>query len=210
MWMEIGIIGTGNMGTALATALSDAGHTIMLGSRNKQRGLETANSIGEGVSGGSNQDAAEFSDLVILAVPFDACEGIVRECGAFDAKTIVDITNPIDLDALRVTLENDTSAGEEIAKLAPGASVVKAFNMVHAEVVADPDFDEDVPTCFYCGDDEDAKEQVAELIEHCELDPVDCGPLKASRYLEASAGLIVQLSLTMGWGVDNALLFIER
>jgi len=208
--MEIGIIGTGSMGTALATALSDAGHTIMLGSRNAQRGRETAESIGGDVSGGSNQDAAEFADTVILATPFDAATEVIRECGAFDAKTVIDITNPIDLDALRVTLDNDTSGGEQIAKLAPGAAVVKAFNTVHAEVVADPAFGDDVPTCFYCGDDEDAKDLVAGLIEDCGLDPVDCGSLKASRYLEAMAGLIVQLSLKMGWGVDNAFLFIER
>jgi hypothetical protein len=208
--MEIGIIGTGNMGSALATALSDAGHTIMLGSRNPQRGRETAESIGENVSGGSNEDAAEFADTVILAIPFDACADIIRECGAFDGKTVIDITNPIDLEELRVTLDRETSGGEEIAKLAPGASVVKAYNMIHAEVVQDPDFGNDRPTCFYCGDDEGAKEQVAELIEDCELDPVDCGPLRASRYLEGMAGLIVQLSMNMGWGVDNAILFVER
>ncbi|MGM0494460.1 MAG: NADPH-dependent F420 reductase [Armatimonadota bacterium] len=208
--MEIGIIGTGNMGAALAAALSRAGHSIMLGSRNKQRGRETAESIAGSVSGGSNQDAADFSDTIILAVPFDACDAIIRECGAFDGKTIIDITNPIDVEALRLKVDSDTSGGEEIAKLAPGAAVVKAFNMVHAEVAEDPDFGEDLPTCFYCGDDEDAKERVAGVIRDCGLSPVDCGPLRASRYLEATAGLIVQLSLNMGWGVDNALLLMER
>lgn len=208
--MKIGIIGTGSMGSALATALSEAGHTIMIGSRNEQRGREVAESIGANVSGGANQDAADFADVIVLAVPFDAVESIIRDCGAFGSKTVIDITNPIDVDALRVTLDNETSGGEEIAKLAPGAAVVKAFNTIHAEVIESPLFGDDVPTCFYCGDDEDAKELVAGLIEDCDLDPVDCGPLRASRYLEAMAGLIVQLSMKMGWGVDNAFLFIER
>jgi hypothetical protein len=208
--MDVGIIGTGNMGTALAMALADAGHTIVIGSRNEARGHEVAASIGENVSGGSNQDASDFADTVILAVPFDGADSIIRECGAFEGKTVIDITNPIDLDALRVTLDEETSGGEEIAKLAPAAKVVKAFNMIHAEVIEEPGFGDDVPTCFFCGDDEDAKETVAQLIEDCELDPVDCGPLRASRYLEAMAGLIVQLSMKMGWGVDNAILFVER
>lgn len=208
--MEIGIIGTGSMGTALAGALSGAGHTIMMGSRNRRRGREAAQAIGENVQGGSIQDAARFADTIILAVPFDACAGIIRECGAFGGKTVIDITNSLDLEAIRLTLDNDTSAGEEIARLSPGAAVVKAFNMVHAAVVENPSFGDDVPTCFYCGDDDDAKELVAGLIEDCGLDPVDCGPLRAARYLEAMAGLLVQLSHNMGWGVDNAFLLIER
>ena len=208
--MEIGIIGTGSMGSALATALSDAGHTIMLGSRDPERGRDTAETMGASVSGGSNQEAAQFAETVILATPFEACESIISECGPFDGKTIIDVTNAMDLENLRVPLDNETSGGEEIAKMATGASVVKAFNMVHAEVLTDPQFGDDVPTCFYCGDDEDAKERVAQLIADCGLEGVDCGPLRASRYLEAMAGLLVQLSANMGWGVDNAFLFIER
>lgn len=208
--MDIGIIGTGRMGATLAAVLSDAGHSIMLGSRDEQRGRETAASVGGGVQGGSNQDAADFSNAVILAVPFDACTSIIRECGAFDGKTVIDITNPIDVKNSRLTVSGDTSAGEEIAKLAPGASVVKAFNTIHAEVIQEPEFGDDLPTCFYCGDDEDAKELVASLIEDCGLEPVDCGPLEVARYLESMAGLLVQMSFNMGWGTDNAFLFIDR
>ncbi len=208
--MDIGIIGTGSMGSALATALSEAGHGIMLGSRDEQRGRDTAASVGGSVEGGTIVDAANFADTVILAVPFDACAGIVRECAAFESKTLIDITNPIDLDALRVTLDNETSGGERIAEMAPGASVVKAFNTIHAEVVNEPRFGQDVPTGFFCGDDEDAKDIVAGLIEDCGFEPVDCGPLRASRYLEAMAGLIVQLSMNMGWGPENAFMFMDR
>ena len=208
--MEIGIIGTGSMGRALADALSDAGHSIMLGSRSRERGLEAAEEFGDAVSGGSNQEAADFADMIVLAIPFDACGEIIHGCGRLEGKIVIDITDPIDIEELRVTLDNDTSGGEEVAKLTPGAAVVKAFNMVHAEVVENPDFGDDAPTCFYCGDDEGAKARVAELIEDCGLDPVDCGPLRASRYLEAMAGLLVQLSAKMGRGVDNAFLFVER
>ncbi len=208
--MKIGIIGTGNMGQALTAALSDAGHEVMLGSRDRDRATKMAGEMGAGVCGGSNEEAAQFSRLFILAVPFDACEEVLSSCGSLEGKVIIDVTNPIDPEALRLTVGPETSGGEEVAKLAPGANVVKAFNTVHAEVVENPDFGDDMPTCFYCGEDEEAKETVAELIEECGLEPIDCGPIRASRYLEAMAGLIVQLSVNMGWGVHNAFFFAER
>lgn len=181
--MEIGIIGTGNMGHALADALSDAGHSVMIGSRDAQRGQATAEEFGPAVSGGSNVEAADFGDIIVLATPFRACEAIISELGSLAEKVIIDVTNPVDFENVQILVGNETSGGEEIARLAPDASVVKAFNAIHAEVIAEPEFDDDLPPVFYCGDDADAATTVAELIEDCGLTPIDCGPLRASRYL---------------------------
>ncbi len=208
--MEIGIIGTGNMGHALAEALSNAGHSIMIGSRDPQRGQNTAEQFGPTVSGGSNAEAAEFSDVIVLAIPFEGYEEVIDECGSLAGKTIIDVSNPVDFRNLQIQVGNETSGAEEIAGLAPDASVVKALNAIHAEVIVEPEFDDDRPPVFYCGDDEDAKSIVAELIEDCGLDAIDSGPLKAARYLEPMAGLLVQLSMMEDRGVDNAFFFFER
>ena len=208
--MEIGVIGTGDMGHALADALSDAGHTIMIGSRDTQRGQEVSEEFGPTVSGGSNAEAAQFADVIVLAIPFEGSESVISECGSLAGKTIIDVTNPVDFQNLQIQVENDTSGGEEIARMAPDASVVKAFNAIHAEVIIEPEFDDDRPPVFYCGDDEDAKRIVSELIEDCGLDAIDCGPLKASRYLEPMAGLLVQLSMMEDRGAGNAFFFFER
>lgn len=207
--MKIGVIGTGSMGSAVARALAKAGHDAMLGSRDRERGRREAAEMGAGVCGGSIAEAAQFGDVVVLAVPFSAVEETIEEAGGLDGKLIFDVTNALDHDdPLRVTV--DTSTAEVVARLAPGARVVKALNYMHAGVVEDPSYDGCTPAAFYCGDDADAKATVEGLLNDLGLDPVDCGPLEAARNLESLCGLLVHLSVNQGHGSTNAFGYMRR
>jgi 8-hydroxy-5-deazaflavin:NADPH oxidoreductase len=208
--MKIGILGTGSMGRALSLTLSREGHEVMVGSREEAHGKQRAAEWDMRILGGTNAAAAEFGDVVILAIPADSCGEILAGCGSLEGKIVVDITNALDVEGVHLRLPEDSSSAELIAALAPEAAVVKAFNMVHAEVVENSNFGAIVPTCFYCGDDEEAKAVVAELISDCRLQPVDCGPLNAAHYLESAAGLLVQLSYHLGQGSSNALVWVKR
>ena len=104
------------------------------------------------------------------------------------------------------------SAGEEIAKAVPEASVVKAFNTVFAQVLAQgADFGQGhVVPVYVAGDDAAAKSTVSRLIESTGFDPVDAGPLKNARYLEAVAGLNIYFGYGAGKGTSRAPFWIER
>ncbi len=112
---------------------------------------------------------------------------------------------------MSLVLGHTTSAGEEIAKWALGAKVVKAFNTVLAPVIhSSPQFGNQTATVFYCGDDAAAKAIVAGLAKESDFDPVDAGPLKNARYLEALTELLVQLAYGLGMGTDIAIKLLRR
>lgn len=181
----------------------------MLGSRDRERGRKQAAEMGEGVCGGANAEAAEFGEVVVLAVPFGTLEETIAEAGGLDGKLVIDVTNALDHDdLLRVTV--DTSTAEEVARLAPGARVVKALTYMHAPVVEDPSYDACTPAAFYCGDDEDAKATVEGLLDDLGLEPVDCGPLEAARNLESTCALLEHLSVNQGHGATNAFGYLRR
>ncbi|MFQ6111122.1 MAG: NADPH-dependent F420 reductase, partial [Nitrospinota bacterium] len=110
-----------------------------------------------------------------------------------------------------LAIGHTTSAAEEIAKMAPGTKVVKAFNHVYAQIVhSSPQFGSQNASVFFCGDDAAAKEVVAGLMREIGFDPVDSGPLTNARYIEPVAELMVQLAHFLGMGTDIALKLIRR
>jgi predicted dinucleotide-binding enzyme len=125
--MKIGIIGTGNMGKALHKALSRAGHEVVLGSR-KAADVN-------GIKAVSIKDAAASAPVVILATPFEAAKESLSAAGRLEGKTLIDITNPLAPDFSALTIGHTTSAGEQVALLAGGAKVVKAFNHIFSAVL---------------------------------------------------------------------------
>ena len=94
--------------------------------------------------------------------------------------------------------------------LAPGSYVVKAFNSIYWENLARPLIGREAATCFYCGDEADAKAKVKELILDIGFDPVDAGPLTAARLLEPLALLWIQLASEQGLGNNIAIKLIGR
>ena len=201
--VRIGIIGSGNMGGALGLLWAAAGHTVTFSySRDPAKLERLARVAGHGARRGSPADAAESADVVLLATHFNRVDDAVAQAGAALAgRVLVDCTNPMTEDDSGLAIGLTTSGGEEVARRAPGARVVKAFNTIPSELLASPSRRFRVagsgaggapitPTLFYCGDDALAKRTVVPLIRDAGLEPADAGPLSAARYLEPLAMLV--------------------
>jgi predicted dinucleotide-binding enzyme len=203
--MNIGIIGTGEVGSALGQLWAAKGHAIMFGSRDPQspKVSELLGTIGSAARAGSVREAAQFGEVVVLATPFFATEAAIRMAGNLSGKIVVDATNPLnsygaDRPPSGLTIGLTTSAAEQIAGWAPGARVVKGFNTLRAALFGDPVFDGQAASMFLCSDDVEAKEVVAGLAEELGFDVVDAGPLASARWLEPLAMLWITLWLARG------------
>lgn len=191
--MKIGIIGAGNVGSSLGRAWVARGHDICFGVRTPHDPPIQAllGELGERAQAGTVAEAAAFSDVVVLAVPWHAVEDAVRAAGDLNGKVLIDATNRFGPPGP----DDAPSAAEALARLAPGANVVKAFNTIGAEHYQDPIFEGDAKaTLFICGDDEPAKSVTNILATELRFDVVDAGPLSNAALLESLARLWVSLA----------------
>jgi 8-hydroxy-5-deazaflavin:NADPH oxidoreductase len=199
--MKVAIIGAGNVGKALATSITRAGHEVTLSASTPESAREAADAVGAQAAP-SNVDATRDAEIVILAVPFvgvgEEVAQDIRESVA--GKTVIDVTNPMKPDFSGSAVEG-SSAAEEFQKQLPEASVVKAFNTIFASHQANPSRDIDG---FVAGDDEKAKQRVISLVESIGFSPVDVGPLSAARHLEGMAFINIGLNAANGWSWTSA------
>lgn len=194
--MKIGIIGAGNMGSGLGKFWAQNGHQLMFSySRDPAKLEKIAQSIGDNATVGTPAEAAQFGDVVLLSVPYGAIGDALQAAGSLDGKILFSCVNALLPDMSGLAVGTATSAAEEIAKLAPGARVVEALPLF-AEVLNSPSqrFDDLTATIFYTGDDAEAKQIVADLLSEIDVDVVDAGSLKNSRYVEPAMFLLVQLA----------------
>ena len=133
--MKISVIGAGNMGSAFVKQLTRAGHQVSVTARDaaKAERLAAAHPGAHAVP----TAAVAGADAIVLATGYADAATALRGAGDLKGKVVVDITNPLTADYMGLTLGHTTSAAEEIAKAAPGAEVVKAFNTVFASVLAE-------------------------------------------------------------------------
>lgn len=193
--MRIAIIGAGNVGSALATSISRAGHEVTITAEDADGARSVAEEVG-GTVAESNADAARDADIVILATPYQALREVAEEIrGVVSGKVVIGVANPMKPDLSGLATEG-TSAAEELQQLLPDAKVVKAFNTILARNQANPRREIDG---FFAGDDADAKARVGELIDSIGFTPLDVGPLSFARYLEGMAFLNISLNATNGW-----------
>jgi predicted dinucleotide-binding enzyme len=182
--MNIAIIGAGRIGGPLTRAWRTAGHAVTLGVRDTGK-PEVQSLVAEtGASGRSVEEAAQAGDVLVLAVPYAALDGLLPVIAPSAAgKIVIDSTNAFG-PGRTLRFPPSTSAAEETAKRLPGARVIKAFNTQGAEVLSRPVYGDTRATAFYCGGDPDAKRVVGGLIADVGLEPVDIGPLENARLLE--------------------------
>jgi predicted dinucleotide-binding enzyme len=199
--MRIGIIGAGQMARALGAGWARAGHEIVVGARSRAAADQLVATIGHCARAGNIVDAAEFGDVVLLALPVRALDAVLREVGGkLFGRTVIDCTNAFMPDeaapegATAFVLSEDAVA-ERVAASAPGAHVVKAFNVCAAEVWASDarEFEGRTLGVPICGDDPAAVRKVAALTEDLKLQPVSSGGLHRAKYLEATAVFTVGL-----------------
>jgi NADPH-dependent F420 reductase len=202
--MQVAVIGTGNMGTGLATILAQAKHEVTIGSRDTAKAAALASQIGHGVVGGDIEAAVKMADIVILATPFSFAEETLKAAGDLSKKIIIDISNPITPDYQGLLVGHTTSAAEEIQKLAPQAKVVKAFNTIFAQLLSSEAREGKTLQVLVAADDAGAKAEVTVLVQSLGFDAVDAGPLSNSRFIEPIGEMNIHFGYFLGWGPVSA------
>ncbi len=208
--MKVSVIGAGNMGSAFVKQLTRVGHEVLVTARDASK----AQTVAANHPGASAVDvrAAATADAIVLATGYADAPAALASLGDLKGKVVIDITNPLTADYMGLTVGHNTSGGEEIAKAASGADVVKAFNTVFAQVLADgANFgDGNTVPVFVASDSERAKQTAIALAESIGFRAVDAGGLKNARYLEPLAGLNIYLGYGAGLGTAITPTWIAR
>jgi len=213
--MQIGILGTGNVGETIGTALVRKGHRVKMGARNALNDIAASwvGMNGENASQGTFADAAEFGDLIFLCLNGEKAKDALMMAGpdTFAGKVVIDVTNPLDFSrgmppVLVPSLSNTTSLGEQIQDYLPKAKVVKALNTVTAKLMVDATQVGGGDTALMiCGNDAGAKEEVKKFLseQFGWRDYLDLGDITASRNLEAYVPLWVRIWQATGTPMFN-------
>jgi NADPH-dependent F420 reductase len=187
---HVSILGTGNMGQAIAAVAGKGGHTVQL-------------------LGSSDTDTPVTGDVVVLAVPYPALREVVAQrADQLAGKVVVDITNPLNFGTFdSLVVAADGSAAAEVAAALPQSKVLKAFNTTFAGTLAAGTVGPLTTTVLIAGDDAEAKSTLAGIVTSGGLKAVDAGSLSRARELEALGFLQLTLaanekvSWTGGFGV---------
>lgn len=191
--MKIAIVGPGQVGLSLAKKWYAAGHHIFFTfSRSEEKLRRLASEFGPRGSWGTPEEAAAACEVILLAARWAQVPDALELLGNLDQKIILETVNPIGDDG-ELAIGHSTSAGEQIAQMAPDARVVAAFNTLPATVIAEAEslYGGTKPVVFYCGEDS-AKPTVAQLIEEAGFEPCDVGPIRSCRYLEPMSLLMIK------------------
>ena len=191
MKTKIGIIGSGLVSQVLADGFLKHGYEVKIGSRDTSKLNEWKNKAGEKASTGNFSEAANFGEIIVLAVKGTAASEALKLAGEtnLNGKTIIDATNPIDNKApengvLRFFTNLDESLMEQLQTKFPGAHFVKAFNSVGNPMMVNPDYKGIKPTMFICGNDENAKKEVKHILDQFGWETEDMGKVEAARAIE--------------------------
>lgn len=206
--MNIGILGTGIVGQTLGSAFVSNGHKVMLGSRDGNNATAIKWADTHNAQQGSFSEAAAFGDILFnCTMGIFSLEAIkLAKEKNFKNKILIDAANPVDFSLgmpPRLTISNDNSLGEEIQKLLPDTKVVKALNTINYELMVHPNMlNNGNIDLFLCGDDEEAKAVVTNLLitefKWKRESIIDLGELKHARSTESM--LLFLISLTMKYG----------
>ncbi len=207
--MDITIIGTGNMARGIATRALAGGHTVTLLGTEPEKAQALAGELSGDVRAGSVGDPLS-GDVVVLAVWYQALDDVLGRYGdQLAGKTVVDITNPVDLETYAPLTVEAGSAAQEIAQKASGAKVVKAFNTTFAGSLVEGQVAGQPLDVFVASDDDEAKAKVRELAESSGLRVLDAGPLAHARQLEGAGYLHMAIQPGLGGTYASALKIVS-
>ena len=193
--MKIGILGSGMVAQQLGFGLIKSGYDVKLGTRDMTKLADWKKQAGEKGIVGSFQDAAKFGDILFICTHWDngATRNAIELAGIenFAGKIVADTTNPLVFDKEgappKLDLGYPNSAGQTIQNWLPKAKIVKAFNIVTAYYMANPNLKEGKPDMFFAGDDVDAKKKITEIAEGWGWRVIDIGDIRQAYLLEAMA-----------------------
>ncbi|HTU74158.1 MAG TPA: NAD(P)-binding domain-containing protein [Trebonia sp.] len=209
--MQISIVGgSGRMGRGIAARALAGQHAVQIIDRDRDRGAKTAAQIRDQQPGADIQageaEAIASADIVVLAVPYPATTQVAaRYASLLDGKVVIDIANPFDRATFDPTTSPGTSAAEELAARAPRTRVVKAFNTTFPPCLMSGGAGGQPLDVFIASDDAQARKIVADFAASCGLNPVDVGPLRRARALEAFQILHISLQREMASPLHSAI-----
>ena len=206
--MKVVIVGGGNVGRALASGWSKAGHSVSVAVRDTGKS-ELAELKARGIAIIPSSGAASAADVIVLATPWGAVEGALKGLGALAGKIVIDATNPLTRD-YGLAVGHTDSGGETVARLAPGARVVKAFNTTGFGNMANGHYAGGKVMMAVAGDDAEAKKVTMQLAGDLGFEPIDAGPLTMSRYLEPMAMVWIKCAMVQKMGRDFGFAVLRR
>jgi len=198
--MRIAVIGKGRVGTALAPNLAQAGHEVVYGVRDP---ADPKYAGGDGIPLKTTREAAEWAEIIIAAIMWEAVDGLLDECGDLSGKILIDCINPYDfMGGLKPLIDGNQSAAQLIAARTE-AAVVKTLNQVGAPVMARARDYPIRPLQFVAADDEAAKRKVMSLLHDIGFDARDAGGLDYAADLEGMARLWIAQAFAHGMAPDT-------
>jgi hypothetical protein len=209
--MRIAIIGTGNVGSALARGFKGKGHDVQLGTRDPSSSASAALAAETEAQAADPATSAAGADVVILALPWWGAEEAIKALGDLSGKIVIDCTNPLGMvdGQLTLTMGHDVSGGETLARWLPTAKVVKTLNTVGAEIMEDNSRMQHRPVMFMAGNYDDAKATVSALLRELGFEPLDAGDISKSRLLEPFGMTWINQALFRGKGRNWAFAAVE-
>jgi hypothetical protein len=194
------------MGSKLGTIFARAGHEVVFSYSRSRKKLERLARDAQGSArAGTPREAAKDADAILLAVNWSQLDDVLRQAGDLSGRVIVTCSLPLNADNSEFVIAHTSSGAEELARRAPGARVVAAWNTVPSEVLFNVFAARNKaprPSLLYCGDDAGAKEVTAGLIRDVGYEPVNAGTLRMARHLEPFAMVIAQLAYEGEWGPE--------
>ena len=199
--MKIGIIGSGNMGRSLGILWAEQGHQVFFGARTKAKGQAVANFAGQNTQGGSNDEAAEFGDVLLYSARGVNPAEVLSSTEHLVSKIVIDPNNfeiPENFAFQPIT----QSLAQKLAEEIPSARVVKAFNTIPMEVfeLAPEPLKAHNVSVLVASDDPVASQTVMQLAQDIGFTPIDAGGLHNAGLLEALADLERFLVIHQGMG----------
>jgi 8-hydroxy-5-deazaflavin:NADPH oxidoreductase len=207
--MKVTIIGAGNMGRAIATRAVAGGNDVEVLDRNLEDANALAQELGESAVALS-QEAPFGGEIAVIALYYPSTlEAVQQYRDRLAGKVVVEISNPVDTQTWdRLATPGDRSAAEEAAELLPqGTPLVKAFNTTFANTLVVGEVAGQQLDVLIAGDDEGAKQKLAQLVEAGGLRPIDVGPLIRARQLEHLGLIHITIQQPHGWGYASAVKF---
>jgi predicted dinucleotide-binding enzyme len=186
--MQIGILGSGDVGQTLAAGFAKHGHTVTIGTRDPSK-LQHWASQQKNIRVADFAATAKGAEVIVLAVKGNAASAALKGAGDISGKIVIDATNPI-ADAppingvLKFYTTLDDSQMERLQREFPKARFVKAFNSVGAGKMVNPQYNQGRPTMFICGNDAAAKKIVTQILDQFGWETADMGGVEAARAIE--------------------------
>lgn len=188
--VKVGILGSGDVGKVLAKGFLKNGYQVAIGSDHPEKLTEFKRENPE-METATFEEAAQSGDIVVVCVKGTVAEKIVEKVKKhITGKTVIDTTNPI-ADAppqngvLKYFTSLEESLMERLQTIAPDAQFVKAFNSIGSAIMGNPEFGDDTkPTMFICGNNDDAKKKVHEILEKFGFKVEDMGKVESARAIE--------------------------